>query len=303
MRPTGRRPTRSPTLLRRPTSSRSRTRSRSRRDRGGRLHPPDAPDICPDAGSTVIYVITIDGLLMSFYPPDGHLHDNRHGPLPHDEPQRRAVLDGGQPPGHRVRRLHAEREPVSREHPDRPVRPHLLRARERRLPQHLRHGLLADVGDAGLGAEAGENLYLAGDPGGVGMGATRLAALDIQTFVTHPIGTVNPPITAAELTGTGSGELFAFYPSGGGSTGMAAIGQDRQAQRGAAVVGELARHRHQPGLGVRLLGRRLHTFTSPDGTSTLVQRYRPSERHGRPRGDAPGARGRRRGRLDLRPHT
>src|ERR1700722_9364750 len=31
--------------------------------------PPDAPDICPDAGSTVIYVITTQSVLLSFYPP------------------------------------------------------------------------------------------------------------------------------------------------------------------------------------------------------------------------------------------
>src|ERR1019366_5873324 len=31
--------------------------------------PPDAPNACPDAGSTLVYVITSQNVLLSFYPP------------------------------------------------------------------------------------------------------------------------------------------------------------------------------------------------------------------------------------------
>lgn len=31
--------------------------------------PPDAPNPCPDAGSTLVYVITTQNVLLSFYPP------------------------------------------------------------------------------------------------------------------------------------------------------------------------------------------------------------------------------------------
>lgn len=54
-----------------------------------------------------------------------------------------------------------------------------------------------------------DTLFIAGSPG-VGTGATKLAKLDVTTMQPTMIGSVTGD---PELTGTGSAELWAFYPS------------------------------------------------------------------------------------------
>jgi hypothetical protein len=61
--------------------------------------------------------------------------------------------------------------------------------------------------DAAMGNT--DTLFIAGSPG-VGTGTTKLAKLDITTMQPTAIGTVTGD---PELTGTGSAELWAFFPS------------------------------------------------------------------------------------------
>jgi hypothetical protein len=138
-------------------------------------------------------------------------------------------------------------------------------------------GFSADMGDAGPINDGGETLYLAGDPGtGVGQPVV-LGALDTSTFVTRTIGRVSPTIYASELTGTGAGQLFGFYlttptASGGGNIG--------QIDKSTAVVTNQVT---PPGININggwafaFWGGDFYTFTAPDGTDTVVQRYRPSD--------------------------
>jgi hypothetical protein len=54
-----------------------------------------------------------------------------------------------------------------------------------------------------------DTLFIVGSPG-VGMGSAQLAKLDVNTMQPTPIGAVSGD---PELTGTGSAELWAFFPS------------------------------------------------------------------------------------------
>ena len=98
----------------RPPRLGARRRRRGGVRRGGRGRRTDAPkdvqfrdvpvlDICPDAGSTLIYVLAEDNTLLSFYPPTLGFTRDRHHRVPG---RRHAVLDGGRPPGHRVLGVH-----------------------------------------------------------------------------------------------------------------------------------------------------------------------------------------------------
>jgi hypothetical protein len=239
--------------------------------------PPDGPDICPDAGSTVVYVITLDGLLMSFYPPTATF--TTIGPVtcptaPGDQPFSMAVNRQGvayvvfqSGSLFRVSTKTAQCGPT-------PFIP-----QNNGFPVNFGMGFSADVGDAGLGSEAGETLYLAGDPTD-NAGNTLpviLGALDTTTFDTHIIGTVNPGITLSELTGNGAGQLYGFYPLGAAGAPPAAIGQiDKTTARLVSSV-TLPTIDINDGWAFAFWGGDFYTFTSPDGADTLVQRYRPSD--------------------------
>ena len=236
--------------------------------------PPDAPDICPDAGSTVIYVITTQSVLLSFYPPTGSFTTigTVTCPSPGDKPFSMAVSRAGvayivySPSGNlfRVSTKTAQCGPTN------------FVPGNSGFPTVFGMGFSADVGDAGLGSEAGETLYLAGNPGGVGTGNTVLGHLDVQSFITHIIGPVNPPITATELTGTGSGELFGFFPSSG-AMGSADIGQIQKSNAALLSSVSLPTIDIASGWAFGFWGGDFYTFTAPDGNDTVVQRYRPSD--------------------------
>ena len=234
--------------------------------------PPDGPDICPDAGSTVIYVVTLDGLLMSFYPPTATF--TTIGPVScpttaADSPFSMAVSRQGVAyvvfqSGNlfRVSTRTAACGPTN------------FIPGNAGFPSLFGMGFSADQPDGG--GDGGETLYLAGDPGGVGVGNTQLATLDLTTFRTHPVGTIDPFITSAELTGTGSGELFAFYPTSGG-TGPAAIGQIEKSNATLLSSVSLPSIDIADGWAFGFWGGDFYTFTAPDMNDTLVQRYRPSD--------------------------
>jgi hypothetical protein len=102
--------------------------------------------------------------------------------------------------------------------------------------------------------------------------------MSTTTFVTSTIGTVTPDIYGSELTGTGSGQLFAFYATDP-EAASAAIGElDR-------TTGKLVASNPLPGVEITggwafaFWGGNFYTFTAPNGagTSTVVQRFDPSD--------------------------
>jgi hypothetical protein len=238
--------------------------------------PPDAPDICPDAGSTVIYVVTMDGLLMSFYPPTASFTTIGTVNCPDPggtEPFSMAVSRQGvayvvYSDGNlfRVSTKTAQCGPTS------------FIPNNDGFPTTFGMGFAADVGDAGMGDEAGETLYLAGDTMDT-MGNSMpviLGSLNTTTFVTHTIGTV--PVILSELTGTGGGQLYGFFPTAQPAPGIpAAIGQIDKTTGQLLSSVTLPAINIEDGWAFAFWGGDFYTFTAPDMADTLVQRYRPSD--------------------------
>ena len=244
--------------------------------------PFDAPDECPDAGSTLIYVITssVPNTLMSFYPPTASFNTigtiqcpDPGGTTPFSMAVSRAGIayvlfqDGSL---FRVSTKTAACQPTPFD-PTQGV-----------FPTPFGMGYSADMSDAGPVNDGGETLYLAGDPGGlmaIGANPVVLGSLDTTTFLSHPIATVVPPIFASELTGTGSGQLFGFYsmvPITGGTPAAATIGQIDKTTGHVTMSTNLPAINIAGGWAFAFWGGDFYTFTAPGG-STVVQRYRPSD--------------------------
>jgi hypothetical protein len=240
--------------------------------------PIDAPDECPDAGSTLIYVITSDNELMSFYPPTGSF--NTIGTIQCNDPNAMAApfsmavsrsgiayvvfTNGGNLYRVSTKTAACQKTPFVPGNGG--------------FPAQFGMGFSADVSDAGPIGDGGETLYLAGDPGTmIGQAPVILGALDTSTFATRTIGQVAPTIYASELTGTGAGQLFGFYLT---TAAMgAAAGNIGQIDKSTATVTNQVT---PPGIDIgggwafAFWGGDFYTFTAPNGT-TLVQRYRPSD--------------------------
>ena len=120
----------------------------------------------------------------------------------------------------------------------------------------------------------GETLYVASDTGTTG-GVSRLGSID-ATYVLHPIAPFSPQISRAELTGTGAGDLFAFYADGQNAPDSF-IGQiDKKTGR---VIGETRLTNVDQGNGwaFAFWGGDFYTFTAPTSGGSEVTRYRPSD--------------------------
>jgi hypothetical protein len=128
-------------------------------------------------------------------------------------------------------------------------------------------GFSADTSDPG------ETLFVAGDM------SEELATIDLTTFVLTPVGTFSTMIGEAELTGTGSGDLYAFGVVGSNGTtaalhlsqidkATAAVIQDQSLQlaSGSAEIFDWA---------FAYWGGGFYFFTSTDESSTDVSLYTP----------------------------
>jgi len=237
-------------------------------------------NICPDAGSTLIYLITTpnsattQNVLMSFYPPTATF--TQIGVINCPDPM------GTSPFSMAVDRTsglaYVEYQSgniylVNTATAACQATPFLTG--QGGYPVQFGMGFAANAVDA----STPETLYVAGDNGGmVNTGQGVLASIDTTTFRLTQIGQFNPVITGVELTGTGSGELFAFY--GTNFVNMvpqdSAIGQIDRAT--AQVIGEA----NLPGLAMgtgwafAFWGGDFYLFTAPNAGS-VVTRYRPSD--------------------------
>ena len=111
----------------------------------------------------------------------------------------------------------------------------------------------------------GETLYIASDEDAGTL--SRLAYIDTNAFALHAIGSFPPKVVSAELTGTGAGDLFAFYAltanNGGPAPPPSAIAQVDKAN------GNIIGQNLLPTLGqgcawaFAFWGGDFYTFTSP----------------------------------------
>jgi hypothetical protein len=227
--------------------------------------PPDVfKNDCPDADATLVYVITEQYELFSFFPPDASFKKigNIACPAPAGTtPFSMAVDRKGVAyivfnDGHLYRVSTATAACIS-------------------TPFALNQSGFGTFG-MGYATNAGgpsETLYVAGD--GQGTNATGLASIDTNTFKLTPIGDFVPNINRAELTGTGGGQLFAFYAKSTNATDSY-IGEIDKGS--GAVIGETHLQIDQGGgWAFAFWGGDFYTFTAPAGPSTgsVVNRFRP----------------------------
>jgi hypothetical protein len=239
------------------------------------------PNPCPDAGSTLVYVITQENVLLSFYPPSASFTTigsivcpDTAGSTPfsmavdHSGIAYVAFASGAV---YRVSTANAACVATKR-----------VAGMGGTFGSDYGMGFSANVGaDGGIvddGGDAGddiETLYLAGNPGGVGTGPVVLGSMSTTTFVTSTINTVAPSIYGSELTGTGSGQLFAFYATDPGAT-SAAIGELDRTTGALVASNPLPDVQIEGGWAFAFWGGSFYTFTSPDDVDTVVQRFDPS---------------------------
>jgi hypothetical protein len=164
-------------------------------------HP--VPIGCEDAGaaSTLIYLITVQSDLWSFYPPSLEFH--KIGPIncptlpTMPTPFSMAVNESGiayvvYSDGELFRLSTADAQCTSTSF------------------QIDQEGFKTfGMGYSHNASGAGEMLYVASDDdAGV---VSRLGYIDTTNFALHTIGAFPPSVVTAELTGTGAGDLYAFY--------------------------------------------------------------------------------------------
>jgi hypothetical protein len=220
------------------------------------------PSDCPDAGSTFIYVITESNNLYSFYPPDATF--TKVGTIdcpapPGDEPFSMAVDRKGiayivfDPSGQlfRVSTATAACEPTGF------------------VSGQGGFSTTFGMGFAQNDDDGGETLYVAGDT------ESALGTIDVDTFKLTQVGSFNPSITMAELTGTGAGGLFGFWDPGGNTNPASAIVQIDKATAQVTNSSTLPGIAQGTGWAFGFWGGDFYTFTAP-GSSSVVNRFDPT---------------------------
>ena len=221
---------------------------------------------CPDADSTLVYVITEQYVLYSFNPPTSEFRQigkiSCPSPSPTATPFSMAV----------------DRKGVARVvfNDGRLYRVSTATAACQSTPFSPGQAGFTTFG-MGYAKDLdgpGETLYVASD-NGTGGGTSRLGSIDAN-YVLHPIAPFSPQILRAELTGTGAGDLFAFYADGP-NVADSFIGQiDKKTAR---VIGETRLRNVNQGNGwaFAFWGGDFYTFTAPTPGGSEVTRYRPSD--------------------------
>ncbi len=216
---------------------------------------------CPDAASTLIYVVSQDNELLSFYPPSGVFKSigklacpTKGGATPFSMGvDRKGVAyviysDGSL---FKVSTANASCQATSY------------------VSNQLGFNTFG-MGFATLGAGPAEQLFIASDQNT----GSSLATIDTTLFKVSAIGPITPPISRAELTGTGDGRLYAFTSDG--ATGSAISEIDKTT---AKLIGTdpLPSVDQGNGWAFAFWGGGFYLFTGPGGVQTTYQ-YNPNTR-------------------------
>ncbi len=221
---------------------------------------------CPDPSATLIYVVTTDGQLLSFYPPTATFR----------------TIGAVACPGGTV-------NPFSMA-VDRRGTAYMLSFEGNLYRVSTRNASCTSTtyvpGQSNfqsfgmgfatkrLGPE--ESLYIAGSGRGTDA-ATGLATLDVGNFGVGPIGNFGPvTVSSAELTGTGDGRLFGFYTRAG-TTGSFIGEIDKNT---AQIIAETPLPMVDQGRAWAFAywGGDFYLFVAPAAsTGALVIRYRPDD--------------------------
>ncbi len=212
------------------------------------------PSDCPDADSTVVYVVAVDSELLSFYPPTasftqiGLLSCPAGGASPFSMAVDRkgtAYVEYDNGMVFKVSTVTAACSPTSFQ------------------PQGDFSTFGMDYATIGVGPS--EALFLASESG-------ILGTLDTNSFKVTTVGPIIPNAQSAELTGTGDGRLYAYYAAGNsGGSAIAEIDKSTGAQLGADVLS----FDRGDAWAFAFWGGDFWVFTAPNSQQTTV-RYDPS---------------------------
>jgi hypothetical protein len=231
---------------------------------------PDVPvvDLCPDAGSTLVYVITQAGDLYSFYPPT--LEFRRIGTIDCSQ-------TAGMPFSMAVDRTGIGYSVFT----DGTL--HLVDMATAACKDTAfvpgQHGFLTfGMGFVANTGDAGETLFVAEGnvtqtPRPYSMG---LANVSPTSLALTYVAAFSPPIPGPELTGTGSGQLFGFYTNAAGS-GSHIVQIDPRTGK-ILVDYPLVTGSPDDGYAFAYWGGVFWVFTDSSNALTTVTRFDPSNR-------------------------
>jgi hypothetical protein len=234
-------------------------------------NPGDAFNNCPDAGATFVYVVTEEFELMSFYPPTAEF--TPIGPL------NCPASNGATPFSMAVDRtgiayvVYSDGELFRVSTANASCRATKFTVAQQGFPEKFGMGFSGDTTDTG------ETLFVASSGG-----TPRLASINTISFNLRVVGDLNPPVTSAELTGTGAGDLFAFYATNGAAPcnmdtqacADSAIGQINKSTGQVTNQSVLFGNPQGTAWAFAFWGGNFYTFTAP-GSGTIVTRFDPSD--------------------------
>jgi hypothetical protein len=235
--------------------------------------PPDRaiPGDCVDAGATLIYLISVTNNLYSFDPPSATFTQIGTIACP--------TADGTSTPFS----MAVDRKGIAYIVFSDGELFRVSTANAACVPTGFVVGQQMFASTYGMGFsqddDGGETLYVASSTTVAADGTTvpaQLATIDVLNgFNLHVVGDLTP-INLAELTGTGSGGLFAFWAPNGNSAPGSAISQLDKTTAQETNRSSLPSVTQGNGWAFAFWGGDFYTFTAPGGM-TAVQRFDPND--------------------------
>lgn len=228
-------------------------------------------DDCPDADATLVYVMTVDNQLLSFFPTDGTFRLIGTIACPAADPSstpfsmavdRRGVAYVEFNSGELFRVSTATAACTSTAW----------------IPDSD-HFSAFGMGFSTNGGGPSETLFIAGGTNGTIQDPnpnTDLGSISIPSFAVTDIGPFQPLIDEAELAGTGDGRLFAFWAPDVNSD--ANISEIEKSTGKLIATDPLPGVTLQGGWAFGFWGGDFYTFTGPQNGSSTVTRFRPSDK-------------------------
>lgn len=220
-------------------------------------------DDCPDASATLVYLITTQGELLSFFPPTSTF-------------RRIGIIACPSPPSTTPFSMAVDRQGAAYVlfNDGNLYRVSTATAACIATPYSVgQHGF--NTFGMGYATDLGgpsETLYVAAEGN---LRPSALGSIETQSFVLSVIGNFAPPIRSAELTGTGDGRLFAFYSDTNRRDSWIGLIDKSSAQVTAAD--KLSGLEQGQGWAFAYWGGDFWLFTAPGGQSR-VHRFRPQDK-------------------------
>jgi hypothetical protein len=239
--------------------------------------PPNTVNDCPDAAATLVYVVSEQNALVSFYPPTATFTTI-------------GTLSCPAPPGYRPFSMAVDRTGIAYvlyyDSSNQATDGQLFRvstATASCRPTRFSSGQQGFASTFGMAfvrdpLGGGETLYVAegnlgsGPPAGTCSASARLATIDTNSFTLNIVGAVIPTVCSPELTGTAAGALFGFYSV---DPNDSAIGQISPTTARLVSESRLNGVAQGHAWAFAFWGGDFFTFTAPTNSGSTITRFRP----------------------------